>query len=618
MTPSSRLRIVASLALFAFASAAFAQNPDPAQILAEVKAATGGGAWDTLRSQHSRVKIKAGELTGEAERWASVTTGRSLLRYELGAITGSQGFDGINAWSQDASGQTRVEGDDNIREIAANVAYRDRLAFWFPERQAARFQYARRDSADGIDYDVVRITPEGGRTYEVWINMLTHRIERLIESEGAQKRTEIYGDFRTVQGVTLPFRARTTRGDERYDEEYTIEVIEYNVPLDDVEFGVPPPPPDDFTFAAGKDSVEVPFQVRNGHLFVDVKLNGKGPFHMLFDTGGVNVVLPATVDTLGLKPQGRLPAGGSGDTQQDLALVPVDRLEIGGITLERQLFAAVDLSALMRRVEGVDDAAGIVGYELLKRFPARIDYEHSKLVFYRPHAFHPPANAVRVPFVFHRHVPQVRGRVDGIEGAFDIDTGSRASLTLAAPFVERNGLAAKYRASRDVISGAGVGGHSRALLARAEVLSLGDVEVKAPVTYLSLAKAGAFADPALAGNVGYGVLRRFNVTFDYARARLYFEANANDALPDAHDRAGLWLERGERGFEVIEVVPDSPAQAAGLVAGDVIVAIDGKPYRSVSLSELRAKLRGVPGSRIRLKPERKGAKEAIVVLHDLV
>lgn len=609
----SSIRALAAVASvwFALAAPALAQSPDPVHLLAEAKAATGGSAWDSLLSQHSRVNISAGELRGKAERWASITTGRSLLRYEIGPLTGAQGFDGLAIWSQDTSGRTHIEGDAEARELAANAAYRDRLAFWFSERQAARIEYARRDRADGIDYDVVRITPEGGHSYEVWIDMLTHRIARLTEREGAATRTEIYGDFRTVQGVTLPFRVRTTRGDARHDEEYTVETIEYNVSLDDIEFGVPPPPPADVVFVPGKDSVDVPVQVRNGHLFIDVRLNGKGPFHMLFDAGGANVLLPSAVAALGLKAQ---PAGAG----KDVGVVAIERLDVGGIAFEQQAFATIDLTSVMRRVEGADDVAGIIGYELLKRLPARVDYEQQKVTFYRGRAFNAPAVAVRVPFVFNGNVPQMRARVDGVDGAFDVDTGSRASLTLSAPFVQTNGLVGKYGATREVISGAGASGHARALLARAGKLSFGGLDVDAPVTYLARADSGPHADPAIAGNIGYGVLRRFAITFDYTRQVLYFEKNASFGEPDVHDRAGLWLERGERGFDVVYVVADGPAKAAGLVAGDVIVAVNGRSAKSISLSELRSQLRGVPGTKVRLTVARKGAKEAQVVLRDLV
>ena len=466
---------------------------------------------------------------------------------------------------------------------------------------------------------MLRITPEGGRPYEVWVNLLTRRIERMVENEGPQTRTEIYSDFRTVQGVSIPWKVRTTRGDRRFDEEFTITAIDYSTPLDGIEFGVPAPRPDDFRFPPGKDSVEVPFVERNGHLFVDVRLNGKGPFRMLFDAGGLNVILPGAMKTLGLKADAGVPASAAGEAKRDAGLVRVDRMEIGGVVVDRQVFAAVDLSGLMKRVEGIDDAAGIVGYELLRRFPARIDYANSKLVFFRPETFRPAGRGTRIPFVFGDHVPQVRGRVDGIAGLFQIDTGARTSLTLTAPFVERNGLAAKYGAKREVIAGAGVAGPTRALLARAAVLELGDALVKAPVTFLSREATGVLANPALAGNVGYGVLRQFDITFDYGARQIFLEPNANHGKPDAHDRAGLWLERGERGIEVIEVVADSPAAAAGLKARDLIVAVDGK---ATTLPDLRAVLRGAAGTKVRLRVSAAGAgkaaRDVVVTLKDLV
>ena len=180
--------------------------------------------------------------------------------------------------------------------------------------------------------------------------------------------------------------------------------------------------------------------------------------------------------------------------------------------------------------------------------------------------------------------PQVEGSIDGIDGVFDIDTGSRTSLTLAAPFAERNKLADKYHATAEVISGAGVGGPARARLARGALLKLGGVDVPAPVTLLSTATSGAFADPALAGNVGFGVLRRFNLVFDYRNEVMWFEKNALFDDKDVHDRAGVWVERGPGGFAIVDVLAGGPAAQAGLKPGDVVKSVDGKPVDGASRS----------------------------------
>ena len=56
-----------------------------------------------------------------------------------------------------------------------------------------------RASADDAMFDVVAITPAGGREFELWINTETHLIERLAEREAQATRTEIYMDWKDVQ-----------------------------------------------------------------------------------------------------------------------------------------------------------------------------------------------------------------------------------------------------------------------------------------------------------------------------------------------------------------------------------------------------------------------------------
>ena len=137
------IRVLACLAicfsLAAGAALATAQNaatprPDPIAILAAAKAASGGAAWDALRTQHSKVNISTAGVKGTAERWSDICTGRSLIKYSIGPVAGAAGYDGKNAWSQDGSGQSRAETGDVARELAVNAAYRDKLAFWFPDR----------------------------------------------------------------------------------------------------------------------------------------------------------------------------------------------------------------------------------------------------------------------------------------------------------------------------------------------------------------------------------------------------------------------------------------------------------------------------------------------------
>lgn len=58
--------------------------------------------------------------------------------------------------------------------------------------------------------------------------------------------------------------------------------------------------------------------------------------------------------------------------------------------------------------------------------------------------------------------------------------------------------------------------------------------------------------------------------------------------------------------KIISPIDDTPAQKAGLQAGDLIVAIDKKPIMGMTLTEAVDQLRGKPGTKIRVHIKRKG------------
>ena len=52
-----------------------------------------------------------------------------------------------------------------------------------------------------------------------------------------------------------------------------------------------------------------------------------------------------------------------------------------------------------------------------------------------------------------------------------------------------------------------------------------------------------------------------------------------------------------------------PAQRSGLKAGDILVQINGVKLKGKSVSEASSKLRGIPGTEVRLKVKRPGEKK---------
>lgn len=79
---------------------------------------------------------------------------------------------------------------------------------------------------------------------------------------------------------------------------------------------------------------------------------------------------------------------------------------------------------------------------------------------------------------------------------------------------------------------------------------------------------------------------------------------------------GLGIEVGLEGgiLQVIAPIDDSPASAAGLEAQDLIIKIDDQPTKGLSLMESVEKMRGKPGTSIRLTIVREGRKPFDVTL----
>lgn len=593
-------------------------EPAPAAeaILAEAKAAAGGDAWDRIRTLRGTGTMRTSGLTGPVEALDDLEHGRFLDRFTLGPMSGAQGYDGKAVWSQDTARQVREESGGEARLAAINEAYRRRLAYWFPARGEASIELRGAKREEGRELLVLTLTPEGGRPFDLWIDAATHLVDRVVEKMAMETRTTFLSDYRVVEGVKLPFRSRSTNGEAKYDTVVELTLITVNEPVADGTFAMPAPPPPDFAFAEGKGATTVPFQLVNNHIYLDVTLNGQGPFRLMCDTGGANVMSPTLAARLGLRPEGALQGRGVGDRSEDVGLAKVEAVTVGDVTLRDQLFAIFPLESY-GDVEGLP-VFGLVGYEVFKRFAVEVDYEGGRLTLTSPSSFRYAGRGVAVPFQFNGHVPQVDGKIDGIPGKFDVDTGSRSSVDLLGPFAEKHGLAKRYAAGSPRVTGWGVGGPARSRVARAGRLELGEVVVREPVAMISTQKAGAFVDPYVAGNVGGGVLKRFKVTFDYAGKVMYLEPNAHARERDVFDRGGLWANLDGQAYEVVDVPEGGPAATAGLRAGDRIVAVNGAPASATPLPDFRALLRSRPGTKVRLTVESEGKRrDVVLVLRDL-
>src|SRR5262250_2063765 len=72
---------------------------------------------------------------------------------------------------------------------------------------------------------------------------------------------------------------------------------------------------------------------------------------------------------------------------------------------------------------------------------------------------------------------------------------------------------------------------------------------------------------------------------------------------------GMQVNMEDGLLKVVSPIDDTPAARAGILADDVIDQIDGTPVKGMTLSQAVEKMRGTPGTEVRLEIVRKG-KEA--------
>lgn len=74
------------------------------------------------------------------------------------------------------------------------------------------------------------------------------------------------------------------------------------------------------------------------------------------------------------------------------------------------------------------------------------------------------------------------------------------------------------------------------------------------------------------------MLKYFAVTFDPANRAVRFSREGDSAVVVSSPRTvGLGFSRSGTGWQVVDVIPNTAAGAAGIQVGDVVLTINGKP-----------------------------------------
>lgn len=314
------------------------------------------------------------------------------------------------------------------------------------------------------------------------------------------------------------------------------------------------------------DEVRVPVLFDEAVPLVDVRIDGRGPFLFKLDTGsGPCVVSDRLAERLDLPLRGVRGSltGANGETRQIDRLAEIGMLSLGDAAVLHGVRAFVlpaqdlDVHDVHRPVEG------ILGYAMFAQCTLIIDYRGSALELSTTPLPAADGDEVLVMTVRSK-TPRVTLSVAGRPIDVLIDTGNDQGLILTEtdgadlPYVEPPSIGPLLST---------VSGLVRVRLARLDGdLAIGGHRVQRPVVSLMQCN-GAM--------LGAELLRHFRLSLDARGGRVRFErAQRRPMTVDSRFTDGLGLRRAPSGWDVVDVIPGSPAEREGVRIGDHVRSIE--------------------------------------------
>ncbi len=310
---------------------------------------------------------------------------------------------------------------------------------------------------------------------------------------------------------------------------------------------------------------------------------------------------------------------------------------------DQQLYVVLDKTMNFSTVLGIP-IHGIIGYDLFRDFVVEIDYSGRTLKFHDPETY--TYRKSKRQEILPLSILQKKAYIDGNLSLKNerpvkllVDTGSSDAIWL----FENKDINIPEKYYEDFL-GKGLNGNIFGKRTIVDQIRIGRFTLKnAKAAFPDKKSFGAIKNlGSRNGSVGGEVLKRFHIVFDYSRNTVVLRKNRNFNAPFRYNLSGLSLQhdgmryisesisdsRGvvnseEKSFGDVQIlfetrtrlslVPEiivsgiragSPAQEAGLLEGDIILAVNGKRIHRYKLQEVLEMLNEKEGKRVKVQIER--------------
>jgi len=410
-----------------------------------------------------------------------------------------------------------------------------------------------------------------------------------------------------------------------------------------------------FFLQSNKKRDKIPFKLVNNLPIVQIEINGT-PLSFILDTGVKSTILFSLEEADSLQLRNTTPVFlqglGSGGAVQAVRSLN-NKLRLGNvIDNDHDLYIIFDSTLNFSPRMGIP-VHGILGNEFFQNFIVKINYTAEVITVYnsKKHKLKPCKKCEDLPLNFVSGKPYVTLQVESEaskekeEVTLLVDSGSSDVMWL----FDNDGFIKELPTKnyyQDFL-GLGLSGNIYGKRTRIPGLLIGSF-------YLSNVNTSFPEEDAILraryyeerdGSVGGGFLSRFTVTFDFGKKLVRFKKNHTFKDPFNYNMSGLTLEHegmelvkeerqavvnSNRGntnesltmnsisittevhlslvpkYVVADVREGSPAALAGVIKGDEIITINGKPCYQYKLYELIEMFSSDEGRKISLEVKRGG------------
>ncbi|RYU89222.1 peptide-binding protein [Mucilaginibacter terrigena] len=329
-------------------------------------------------------------------------------------------------------------------------------------------------------------------------------------------------------------------------------------------------------------------------MVIKLNINNKGPFNFILDTGvGLMIITePKLVDSINIASKRiiKLSGLGEGEAYEAYVTSPLNVM-IPGLTSNNVSAAILKTDYFNLSTYVGMPIHGLLGYEFFNSLGVKIDFSDSTMNVCRPQDLKPFKKSQKIPITIEDKKPYMEAMITFPDGSkatnkFIIDLGAGHPLSL-------ENMLQKHELPKKAIQanlGVALNGPITGYLSRIKDITLGSYKIKNVIT--------SFPDKdyierkfsiARDGNIGIGILKKFNLAFDYSNNLLYLKSNEKFKEAFEHDMSGIeYYMAGENYSHLIvsRVAPGSPADDIGLLKDDEITSINFKPISKMTAEEI--------------------------------